>query len=204
MGKTLPTVSRPMAAAPSLGAMSALRRRRGVAGFSMVEVVVAIFVVTIGVSALIPMLVFNIKSNSMANFVSVANFLAEAHLEQVRSWPYYESVTVDGTNHPGIVSTNTELFGTFNNVTMPGTNMEFDVTVELYHNGYTQDCSGVLFGSSGGSVNVNDSILNSGSIQGDCTTGVRGEDFKIIRATVNWTDRFGAQEIQRHAYISRF
>ena len=180
-------------------------------GFSLIELIVAIAVFAIGIMAVITMLAFNIKSNTYSKSMGMANYVAERHLEKIRSWPVYETTVVDGVTRLGIndclSNPNTDLFGTFlYDMTGSGNTRTFELTSELYQNGVTQDCQGVLFGASGGSRNVNDGDLNTKEIKGYCNTGFRGEDFKLVRVKVVWRDPHfhKTHTIERHEYIAEF
>lgn len=179
---------------------ASLRRSRG---FSLVEVIVAMFVLTIGIAALIPALSFNIKSNQRAKSYGIANYLAEKHIEKILSWSPYENQ--DGVY--GIESDNSELFGSFPNQMTPGANNVFQLSAELFHNGYSGStgCNGIRFASSGGYFAVDEGELLTGAVnQDDCASGsYRGEDFKIVRVTVSWDDRFGGHSIERQAYVTK-
>ncbi|MBZ0271835.1 prepilin-type N-terminal cleavage/methylation domain-containing protein [bacterium] len=181
---------------------------RATRGFSLVEIVVAMFILTFTLTAILPMLKFNMRSNTQARSYGTANYLAQQQLERVFAWPVYETTTVESVSRPGINTGNTELFTT-KVVRVPPDKIPYTVTSELYHNGYTQTCQPTLFGVSGGSRNVDDGDLNTGNysplLQGDCSSGqYRGEDFKVVRVKVSWSDIFGTHEIQRHGYVARF
>ena len=75
-------------------------------GFSLIELIVAIAVFAIGIMAVIPMLAFNIKSNTYSKSMGMANYVAERHLEKIRSWPVYETTVVDGVTRIGINNAN--------------------------------------------------------------------------------------------------
>lgn len=177
--------------------------RRRSRGFSLVEVIVAMFILTVGIAALIPALSFNIKSNQRAKSYGIANFLAEKHIEKILSWSPYENQS----NAYGIESDNPELFGTFPNLTTPGANNVFNLTAEVFHNGYSGStgCNGIRFANSGGYFAVDEGDLKTGAVnQDDCADGsYRGEDFKIVRVTVSWDDRFGGHSIERQAYVTK-
>jgi hypothetical protein len=156
-------------------------------------------------------------------------------LERVRSWPNYENATIDGESRLGIVAGNSQLFGTFTNITSPeireaSHDTIFTVVSELYHNGYSfGDCQGGAVFVGGSDVGgITGSIFNEGTIirtgtqtlasgdvneaiAQDCTgTGnsFRGEDFKVARVTVTWSDTMSASHrthsISRQAYIAKF
>ena len=199
------------------------------AGFTMVEVVVAMFIIAIVIAGLIPALVLNIRSNYMAKNYGVANYLAQRKIEQIRSWPQYETIALDnGDVLYGIENSNSDLFTDevwggeghpYSTHTLPGVKETFTVTATASRNGYTgaSDCKGYTFGGSIGN-GTDDGWLNTTPVSGSssewpedfvgsCGSGWRGEDFTIVRVHVTWTDkmRFTASHtIDRQAYIAKF
>ncbi len=195
----------------------------------MVEVVVAMFIITIVIAGLIPALALNIRSNYMAKNYGVANYLAQKKIEQIRSWPQYQSVTLStGNIVQGIDSTNPDLFTdelwgdticSSCTHTMPGIQETFKIEADVMWNGHGEhsDCSGFTFGGTSGGAGCDDKWLNTTPLGastewpedfiGDCPAGLRGEDFKIIRVHVTWTDKMSksiAHTIDRQAYIAEF
>ncbi len=198
-------------------------------GFSMVEVVVAMFIIAIVIAGLIPAFVLNIRSNYMAKNYGVANYLAQRKIEQIRSWPQYEDVTVGTTAVMGIETGNAALFtnevwGDTNcsscTNTLPGVKETFTVSATVMRNGYdgATKCKGYTFGGTLGTgaddgwANTTPTGSDAGEwpadFAGDCPAGTwRGEDFKIIRVNVTWTDRMSEtirHSIDRQAYIAKF
>jgi len=175
---------------------------RGNAGFSIVEVLVALAILVIGILGVVPMLVFNVKANTAGKNYGFANYLAQEKLERIRSWPLYESY--DTTK--GITVDNALLFGT-DYVWNENKTRQFMRVVDLVRNGYgPYDCDGILFDSgtySEGNISGGGS-MNTGDVGEKCSGGYRGEDFKVIRARVMWDDNFGHHEIARHMYLAQF
>ena len=60
-------------------------------GFSLVEVVVALGILMVLVTALLPQLVVGIRSTSTARLVTQAKGMAQAELESMRNLPYHVS-----------------------------------------------------------------------------------------------------------------
>ena len=65
------------------------RRDTGGGGFTIIEVIVAIGIVTIGLLGTLPMLTYSIKSNIVAKNRGIALYLADRQIEKIKSWPAY-------------------------------------------------------------------------------------------------------------------
>jgi len=208
-------------------------REKSRLGFSLVEVVIAMAILTIGILGLLPMLAFNVKSNQYSKCQTYANFLADQAIEAVRAWPVYETTAVSGGITLGITDfTNPNLYYLEQPAPSLDPHHEYRVSVEGYRNGYSLgDCGGgAMFGqtaSDRGHPNVDEGNLQTwgahvpdGSIneaiQGDCTgSAYRGEDFVVVSVTVIWTDTLSVSHtnplankntfrINRQAYIAKF
>jgi len=197
----------------TFGARWMMERMRNSAGYSLVEVVVAMAVIVIGLLALLPMLALNMKSNVAARTYSIANLLAHQKLETVKSWPLYDDYGASGPW--GITSNNTDLFASESNITVNNWFVYFGRTTTLVHNGYGDlDCNGISFDGSSGIIIVDEGAFNNGAALGMTMNtedvnpcgggGYRGEDFKLIKVTVDWDDVFGYHKLTRHMFISRF
>jgi len=182
------------------------------AGFSLIEVVIAMAILAIGILGVAPMILFNVKANASGKNYGIANYLAQQRLEQIRSWPLWEDYN---TNSPGITTNNTALFAAETNIKVGEHYEGFGRTTELVRNGYTGSygCSGspFVFATSGGTYSEGNipggGSLNTGTSAGEyCGSGsnYRGEDFKVIRVRVTWDDLFGHHEINRYMYIAKF
>jgi prepilin-type N-terminal cleavage/methylation domain-containing protein len=68
--------------------MNRMRARRG-DGFTLIEVIVAIGIITIGLLGTLPMLTYSVKSNVASKNRGVALFLADRQVEKIKSWPAY-------------------------------------------------------------------------------------------------------------------
>jgi type II secretory pathway pseudopilin PulG len=184
----------------------------------MVEVVVAMFIISIVIAGLIPALALNIRSNYMAKNYGVANYLAQRKIEQIRSWPQYQSITlsdesiVQGIDMDNDVLFTDEVWGdticSSDDCThiMPGIHETFRISAVVMRNGHgdadsggSSECRGFTFGGAIG-TGFDDKWLNTTPLgaaidwpedfTGDCDTGKwRGEDFMIIRVNVKWTDK---------------
>jgi prepilin-type N-terminal cleavage/methylation domain-containing protein len=197
-------------------------------GFTLVEVIVAIFILVVGVLGILPMLALNVKSNTGSRHMGVANFLAQQKLERIKAWPYYDDQTIDGSIVYGITTGNTELFGAEDGSTLPrpvaeNVGVGFKRSTSMIHNGSggDYDCSsgqdgfqfkdgigGTLGMSEGTFTNPADPTtqltLNTGLVN-KCASGkYAGEDFKIVLVRVQWADLFGSHELVRYLYVSRF
>ncbi|MDP8256045.1 MAG: prepilin-type N-terminal cleavage/methylation domain-containing protein [Candidatus Alcyoniella australis] len=180
------------------------------AGFTLIEVVVAMGILTVGILALIPALLFNIKSNTLARNRGLANQLAVQKLEHIKSWPLYYDY--DSTNRGSSSVANTTLYGT-EPISVTNTPVQFTRSTSVYTNGTTADCgTAILFGSSthGVTHNLDEGdpgvvLLNSGTVSasGCGSNQYIGEDFRIVLVTVTWIDRFGGHSISRHQYLRR-
>jgi len=187
----------------------------GQAGFSLVEITVALGILIIGILGVVPMLTFNIKANTAARNYGYANLLAQQKFEQIRSWRMWEDHydAAGNVDNYGISSNNTALFGS--EVIKYGTyqsgdyQLAFTRTAELVRNGYdTLDCDGIKFESGGTydeGLTTGLGSLNTGDVGEKCASGnYRGEDFKVVRTTVAWKDRFGSHSVVRHMYLAQF
>lgn len=178
------------------------------AGYTLVEVMVAMAVLIIGIVALLPMIAINIRSNLASRTYSIANFLAQEKLEKVRSWPLYDDISPTVGPY-GITDNNLELFSDEFNVAVKNWAVNFTRKTKLLHNGYTTSCNGILFGSSvdegtftnGAAMGLS---LNTGNVDPCGGGGYRGEDFKMVRVEVEWVDPMGFHQLTRNMYIARF
>jgi prepilin-type N-terminal cleavage/methylation domain-containing protein len=186
--------------------------RNAQAGFSLIEVVIAMGILAIGILGVAPMILFNVKANASGKNYGIANYLAQQRLEQIRSWPLWEDYDA---NSPGITTANTALFGAETNIKVGEHYEGFNRTTEMVRNGYTGSygCGGnpFIFATSGGTYSEGNipggGSLNTGTTAGEyCGSGsnYRGEDFKVIRVKVTWADLFGNHEINRYMYIAKF
>lgn len=72
-------------------------------GFTLAEVMVAVFIITVGILAIGPLLNSVISSNILARNISIATHLARQRLEEIKTWPRYNyDPTVTGPNKCGI------------------------------------------------------------------------------------------------------
>ncbi len=199
-----------------------MKKRKVQAGFSLVEIVVAMAILVIGILGVAPMILFNVKANAAGKNYSLASYLAQQRFEQIRSWPLYEDYSATSR---GITVNNTLLFGVENNLKVGEHYVAFKRTTEVMRNGYgtPYDCNhggGFIFSSSPPSAGYNEGnisgggSLNTGSTGEICPGGssYRGEDFKIIRVTIEWddplviaADRSNAHHtIYRYMYLAKF
>ncbi|NLH50148.1 MAG: prepilin-type N-terminal cleavage/methylation domain-containing protein [Myxococcales bacterium] len=190
-------------------------------GYSLIEVIVAISILVIGILATVPMLAFNVKANTSGGKFGYANYLATRKLEQIRSWPIYAGnsglSTADTT---GIGIANTKLFpsGATEAILSDNGIETYYITTTILRNGYDTlfsgggDCAPYLFKTSpttGKGYDESAGIASGTSLNtfttGEyCSSGTRGEDFKIIRVRVQWNDNFGLHTIYRFQYIAGF
>lgn len=187
-------------------------RNKSVAGFSLIEMVVAMAVLIIGILGVVPMLAFNVKANTAGRNYGLAAFLAQERLEQIRSWPLYEDVG----STPGVTASNSALFGVETNIFVGEHSVAFNRTTEYVRNGYgsagwSHDYDGIIFTSGSGTMNYNEAstgqttgVLNTGNVGESSSGNYRGEDFKMIRVKIWWDDNFGHHEILRHMYLAQF
>lgn len=178
------------------------------AGYTLVEVVVAMAVLIIGIVALLPMIAINIRSNLASRTYSIANFLAQEKLEKVRGWPLYDDISPTAGPY-GITDNNLALFSDEFSVNVKNWNVSFTRRTKLLHNGHTVSCNGILFGTSvdeGSFTNgaATGLTLNTGNVNPCGGGGYRGEDFKMVRVEVEWQDAMGFHQLTRNMYIARF
>jgi prepilin-type N-terminal cleavage/methylation domain-containing protein len=69
------------------------------AGFSLIEVMVAIVILTVGLLALAQMMVLATNSNNLSGRMTSCSGLAKEQLERLKSTPFY-SVPANRTRHP--------------------------------------------------------------------------------------------------------
>lgn len=184
-------------------------------GFSLVEIAVAIAILIIGILGVIPMLSFNIKANTASRNYGYANLLAQQKFEQIRSWRMWEDHYDSSGNidNYGITTSNAALFGAeeikYGTFQSGKYQLKFTRTAELIRNGYDNlDCNGIIFESGGTydeGLTTGLGSLNTGDVGEKCASGgYRGEDFKVVRTTVSWSDRFGSHSVVRHMYLAEF
>jgi len=98
----------------------------------------------------------------------------------------------------------------------------FQRSTRYLRNGYASpgisDCNGIIFGDTAGGIHpVNEKeglggeqitqvdMLNTGNVGENCGSTYRGEDFKMIRVTVGWSDALGSHPpVIRHMYLSGY
>jgi prepilin-type N-terminal cleavage/methylation domain-containing protein len=74
-----------------------IAKKKGEAGFTLIEVLVAMIILAIGILGLAPMLVISMQGNQFSREVSEAAYLAQDRIEQLRNQatitpiPFYES-----------------------------------------------------------------------------------------------------------------
>lgn len=66
---------------------------RKIGGFTILEVIVAIGIITIGLVGTLPMLSFAVKSNVASKNRGVAIYLADKQIEKIKSWPIYHRLS---------------------------------------------------------------------------------------------------------------
>lgn len=177
-------------------------------GYSLIEVVVAIFILIIGILAILPMLALNVRSNVAAKNYGIANYLVQQKMEAVKSWPIYDDQTAISSDLYGITENNAALFSPELNISVQNWNSTYNRYTELFHNGYTINNQGFLFGDTSTGYGIDEGSfgnrsLNTGKIN-PSGGGFKGEDFKMVRVRVEWEDVFGHHEISRQMFISRF
>lgn len=184
----------------------------------------ALAILTIGIMGVIPMLALNLKANIASRYYGQALFLATQKIEQIKSWPYYDTVGVVFGIDPG----NTTLFKTNDPVFVVDYDMTFNITSTVMRNGYDAsgggwdmvNCPGtpgnnsVIFDLTAGGSDHLYSKEYSGSAAVSLNTqfvepcgtsgGYRGEDFKLVTVVVSWSDSMGTHSLTRQAYIARF
>ena len=69
--------------------MRALRTRRADEGFSLIEVMVAIMILTVGLLSLAQMMVVATNSNSLSGRMTSCSALAKEQLERIKAAPFY-------------------------------------------------------------------------------------------------------------------
>ncbi len=190
---------------------SANRRRE--AGFSLLEVLIAIMILTVGILALVPMLAFSIKANSLGKDYAFANFLAQQRLDQIYAWPVYQDVVLTNpTQYPGVTANNAKYFGT--ETVYDDRGRAFTRVSEVVRNGYLGSANNVIWSSTSTNTNegaisnptdpnnpqnnnwqpISGASLNTGASVGEWDTtngGYRGEDFEMVRVRVSWYDGLG-------------
>jgi len=84
--------------------MKALKNREG---FTVIEVIIAIGILTIGLVGTLPLVSSAIRANTLSKNKSVALFLADAQVERIKSWPIYDILSTD---EQGLRLNNSNLF----------------------------------------------------------------------------------------------
>jgi len=174
-------------------------KHKGNAGFSLVEVVVAMTVFTIGVLGVVPMLAFNVKSNAAGKNFGIAVYLAQQRLEQIRSWPFWEDYDASAQRY-GITMNNTDLFGE-EQVQVGEYYQFFKIKSVVLRNG---DDMNITFQSGGVYDEGRTEAGASSSLNTTNSSTTIEEDIKLVRVKVEWTDLFGFHEIERHMYLAKF
>jgi Tfp pilus assembly protein PilV len=64
-------------------------RDRGRGGVTIIEVIVAIGIITIGLLGTLPMLNYSVRSNIVAKNRGIALYLADRQVDKIKSWPAY-------------------------------------------------------------------------------------------------------------------
>lgn len=79
-------------------------------GFTLIELMIALFIFAIGMLAITAMCLMSIQGNSLVNRMTQANFLAQSKMEQLLSerdmaalaaGTYSDATLIDGTGNPG-------------------------------------------------------------------------------------------------------
>ena len=83
----------------------ASKAERNERGFSLIEVMVAVCVLSVGLLAVASMQLGSINANAQANGTSEAAALAERQMEALSSLPYRFGIAEDNQNHPDLVET---------------------------------------------------------------------------------------------------
>ncbi|MDR1085888.1 MAG: prepilin-type N-terminal cleavage/methylation domain-containing protein [Deltaproteobacteria bacterium] len=79
-------------------------------GFTLVEILVTVFVLAFGCLAASKMLTISLKGFSYADNITVATFLAESELERLRALTFAE-LTYEATHTPVVVTNNINRLG---------------------------------------------------------------------------------------------
>jgi prepilin-type N-terminal cleavage/methylation domain-containing protein len=69
--------------------MSSLRKKRNEDGFSLIEVMVAIVILTVGLLSLAQMMVLATNSNTLSGRMTSCSALAKEQLERLKAAPFY-------------------------------------------------------------------------------------------------------------------
>lgn len=79
-----------------------MNRKNGLEGFTLIEVLIALVVLSIGMAAMIPMLLHSVRGNSFGKATTQAATLSQDLLERLRSEPYLVNVAGTWTRNPDL------------------------------------------------------------------------------------------------------
>ena len=151
-------------------------------GFTLSEIVVAVFVITIGILGIAPLMNSVISSNILARNTSIASNLARERIEEIRSWPRYDYDPVLGLC--GIQAQNAAWGGNGNCSTAnpDGVIVETNITVGDVPQKFTRTTN----------IVSNTNLSNVEKIAGGDTnpSGDPPIEYRHIRVTVSWTTPF--------------
>lgn len=155
------------------------------AGFTLVEVMIAMFILTAGILAVVGMFTASIKANQFGRDITVANRLAQNLMEQVKTQAF-SNVLAD-------MCTNTDISNCTNYVpTSPTSIAGCSGTAPL-----TRGMSGSFTQPSGGISSVTYSVRLQ-EVQDNPICGL-----SHIRVTVTWSDAFGSHTTEFITYMEK-
>jgi len=151
------------------------------AGFSLLEVLLAVVILSIGLLALAALQMGLIRSSSGAKMQSIAVSLGKQKIEQLRSFRQLTASGTTGTQNPCSATSNTSYIAMTDctaTQTVGGVTYTMATTINRY----------VLASDAGGYLSVPDTTTES-ALSADTTHDyVLGRDYKKATVQVTWTD----------------
>jgi type IV pilus modification protein PilV len=155
--------------------------QKSAAGFSLLEVLLAVVILSVGLLALAALQMSLIRSSSGAKMQSTAVSLGKQKIEQLRSFRQLSASGTTGTQNPCSATSNTSYIAMTDctvTQTVGGVTYTIATTVNRY----------VLASDAGTYLNVPDTTTESALSADTSHTYVLGRDYKKTSVRVTWTD----------------
>lgn len=147
-------------------------------GFTLIEVLIAMFILSVGILAVVSMFTTSMKASQLGRNVTVGNRLAQNLMEQVKTQTFSSALT-DMCTSTGIL----------NCVTTPDTT--------TYVAGDTDTGAGTFQEASGG-INLVSYNVTLQQVENRPITGLN-----TVTVTVTWSDAYGAHTTKLITYIEK-